>query len=387
LAWGIALEWEKHSSDTIGATDARELGAGDGLGHVRPQSALPDVGGSVAPLAALSAPTLPRLSIPSSPAQWPTWSDLVVRPTVIVPVRDCLPTVASVRTHSPDIGALGSFVPVQQLPTDSSAPSALGLPKLGPPLRRPGVLAKSRSVTVPTVWPRVRRFAGRATKWALIASVSWFAMVLGLIGLFRFVDPPASLLMVMQRLAGQPQQQDWVPLDAVSNTLRRAVLVSEDGKFCRHWGFDIGEIRAAMNSTEGFGRGASTISQQVAKNMFLWPGKSYVRKGLEIPLTLALEAIWPKWRIFEVYLNIAEWGPGVFGVEAASQNYFSISALRLNDVQSALLAVTLPNPIARDASDPSPAVSRRASHLQTRMRTAGGAGCVLTATSGRSSTN
>jgi monofunctional glycosyltransferase len=239
----------------------------------------------------------------------------------------------------------------------------------------------------PSAWTRGRGLVWRTAKWGALACGSWFVIVVCLIGVLRFVDPPASMLMVIQRLNGQPQQQDWVSLAGVSATLRRAVLVAEDGKFCRHWGFDLGEIRAAIKSSEGFGRGASTITQQVAKNLFLWPGKSYVRKGLEVPLTLAIEALWPKWRIFEVYLNIAEWGPGVFGVEAAAQTYFGTSASDLTAAQSALLAVTLPNPIARDASNPSPSVMRRAFKLQSRMRVAGGAGCVLTTDSERSSSN
>ena len=210
----------------------------------------------------------------------------------------------------------------------------------------------------------------------------WVALTMvALIGLFRFVDPPLSMLMAMQRLSGVELQHDRVPLDRVSNNLRRAVITSEDGKFCNHWGFDLGEIRAAMRSGDGFGRGASTITQQLAKNLFLWPGKSYVRKALEVPLTLAIEATWPKWRILEVYLNIAEWGPGVFGAEAAAQYYFNKPAANLTEREAALLAASLPNPIARDAADPQPGLARKASTLQARMRVAGVSQCVL---SGRS---
>lgn len=216
----------------------------------------------------------------------------------------------------------------------------------------------------------------RAIRWSLIAFGVWLAAMLGLIGLFRHVDPPLSMLMLTQRLAGQELQREWVPLEAVASTLKRAVITSEDGKFCRHYGFDLGEIRAAMRAGDGFGRGASTITQQLAKNLFLWPGKSYVRKALEVPLTVAMEALWPKRRILEIYLNIAEWGPGVFGAEAAAQYYFSKPAAKLTEREAALLAVSLPNPIARDASDPRPALARRASTLQARMRVAG-VQCVL----------
>ena len=202
--------------------------------------------------------------------------------------------------------------------------------------------------------------------------------MIALIAVFRFVDPPLSMLMLVQRLSGQELQHSFVPLEAISPTLRRAVITSEDAKFCTHWGFDLGEIRAAFRPGEGFGRGASTITQQVAKNLFLWPGKSYVRKALEVPLTLAIEALWPKRRTFEVYLNIAEWGPGVFGAEAASQYYFAKPASHLSEREAALLAVALPSPIARDASNPEPAVARRGARLQSRMRVTGGRGCVLT---------
>lgn len=215
-------------------------------------------------------------------------------------------------------------------------------------------------------------------KWGLLAFAAWFILVVALTALFRFVDPPTSMLMLSQRFSGQPIARTWAPLETISPNLRRAVVTSEDAQFCRHWGFDFGEIRAALRAGgEGFGRGASTISQQVAKNMFLWPGKSYVRKALEVPLTLVIEGLWPKRRIFEVYLNIAEWGPGVFGAEAAAQYYFSHPASDLSEREAALMAVALPNPIARDASDPDPAVARRATRLQARMRIAGTRGCVI----------
>ena len=228
---------------------------------------------------------------------------------------------------------------------------------------------------------RAANLALRAVRYAVIACGIYLLAVLALTGLFRYVNPPLSMLMLTQRLTGHDVQNTWVPLAAISTQLRRAVVTSEDGKFCRHWGFDLGEIKAAMDRAHGFGRGASTITQQVAKNLFLWPGKSYLRKALEVPVTLAIEGLWSKPRIFEVYLNIAEWGPGIFGAEAAAQYYFSHSAARLSEREAALMAVALPNPIARDASDPEPAVERRASRLQNRMRVEGGRGCVLNGSS------
>ena len=216
----------------------------------------------------------------------------------------------------------------------------------------------------------------RTLRIGLAACVLWFVAVIGLILLFRYVDPPFSMLMAMKRTGGTELSQDWVPLANISPNLRRAVITAEDGKFCRHYGFDLGEIRAAMRAGEGIGRGASTITQQLAKNLFLWPGKSYIRKALEVPLTVALEALWPKWRIFEVYLNVAEWGPGVFGAEAAAQYYYAKPAASLSEREAALLAVALPNPIARDAGDPAPGVARRASALMARMKAAGFSQCV-----------
>jgi len=211
-----------------------------------------------------------------------------------------------------------------------------------------------------------------------IVFASWFVTVMALIAIFRVVDPPQSMLMLTKRLGGETLQHEWAALPQISTNLRRAVITSEDSKFCRHWGFDLDEIRTAMARTDGYGRGASTITQQLAKNLFLWPGKSYIRKALEVPLTLAMEAMWSKKRILEIYLNIAEWGPGVFGAEAAAQYYYNKPASKLTERESALLAVSLPNPIARDASDPNPAIARRASTLQARMRVQGISYCALT---------
>ncbi len=257
------------------------------------------------------------------------------------------------------------------------------VPRVAIPVSPPSVA--NRQPPSSRVWHVVGYF-GRAVRYGAIAFVIWFVVVIGLIGLFRFVDPPMSMLMATKRLSGESLQADWVSLDAVSPNLRRAVITSEDGKFCRHWGFDLGEIRAAMQAGDGFGRGASTITQQLAKNLFLWPGKSYVRKALEVPLTFAIEGMWPKWRILEVYLNVAEWGPGVFGAEAASQYHFGKAAAKVSEREAALLAVALPNPIARDAGDPEPRIARRASTIQARMRAAGSSAsfCVINGPSKRS---
>jgi monofunctional biosynthetic peptidoglycan transglycosylase len=177
--------------------------------------------------------------------------------------------------------------------------------------------------------------------------------------------------MLGQRLAGTPITQRWVALDRMSPNLHHAVIVSEDGHFCRHHGVDWGELKEAIESAgDGMTRGGSTISMQVVKNLFLWPSRSYVRKAIEIPLAYAMEALWPKRRILEIYLNIAEWGPGVFGAEAAARYHFRKSALLLNPREAALLAVSLPNPFERQAGRPGPGTLRLADNLLLRMKAA-----------------
>jgi monofunctional glycosyltransferase len=155
--------------------------------------------------------------------------------------------------------------------------------------------------------------------------------------------------------------------------------VSEDWTFCTHNGIDLEAIEQAIEKAgDGIPRGASTISMQVAKNMFLWPSKSYVRKAIELPLTLTMELMWPKRRILEVYLNVAEWGPGIFGAEAAAQHHFQKPASSLTAREAAQLAASLPNPFRRDAGDPGPQTARKAGVIMARMRIAGtAASCVL----------
>jgi monofunctional biosynthetic peptidoglycan transglycosylase len=214
---------------------------------------------------------------------------------------------------------------------------------------------------------RIGDLVVRAGKVAGIVFCAWFGVVLLLIALYRFINPPFSSLMAAQWLGGTTIHQDWVPIESISPNLIHAVIVSEDGRFCEHWGIDFVEIVEALKRTpHGAPRGASTITMQVAKNLFLWPAKSYVRKVIEVPLTYAIELFWPKWRILEVYLNIAEWGPGIFGAEAASQAYFNRPASRLSPREAAQLAVALPNPIVRDAGDPGPRMAHRASVIQRR---------------------
>lgn len=186
--------------------------------------------------------------------------------------------------------------------------------------------------------------------------------------LFRVVPPPVTPLMLLRVIEGHGLDKDWRPLDQISPHLRRAVIASEDAKFCTHWGFDWDAIDNAIDRYEEGGKvlGASTISMQTAKNVFLWPGRTFLRKGVEAYLTLYLEGLWPKRRILETYLNIAEFGPGLYGAEAASRRYFAKPAALLSPREAALLAAVLPAPLDRSAGRPSPAVSRRAGLIAAR---------------------
>ena len=225
------------------------------------------------------------------------------------------------------------------------------------------------SATTPAALVPERHWFVRVARIAGFVAAAWLAAVFLLIVAYRFINPPLSALMVQQRLSGQEITQDWVALGDVSPSVIRAVVLSEDGRFCSHGGIDFDAMQDAIErAADGAPRGASTISMQVTKNLFLWPSKSYVRKAIEIPLTYVIETLWPKRRILEVYLNIAEWGPGIFGVEAASQFHFGKPAARLNEREAARLAVALPNPYIRDAGDPGPRTLRLASDIQGRMR-------------------
>jgi monofunctional glycosyltransferase len=219
----------------------------------------------------------------------------------------------------------------------------------------------------------------------LIISAAFSVLTAAGLLVFRQVDPPLSALMLGQKLSGQAIDQRWMPIDRISPHLLRAIILSEDSQFCSHHGIDITEMRALMLKAELTGddsalRGGSTISMQVVKNLYLWPGKNLVRKGLEVAITLPMELLWSKRRILEIYLNIAEWGPGIFGAEAASQFHFSKPASRLTAREATLLAVALPNPFDRVAGNPGAGTQRLAERIESRMKAAGGSRfrCVIT---------
>jgi monofunctional biosynthetic peptidoglycan transglycosylase len=213
-------------------------------------------------------------------------------------------------------------------------------------------------------------------------------LVFGLIGpilvtaLYRFVPPPLTWLMVERTFQGHGFDRRWRGIDDISPTLTTSVIAAEDAKFCAHRGFDFDAMEKAMahNERSGKVRGGSTISQQTAKNVFLWPSRDYVRKGLEAYFTLLIENLWGKKRIMEVYLNSVEWGPGVYGAEAAAQKNFGVGADKLSTAQAARLAAILPSPLKWQASKPGPYVRRRSGRIGAAAGTVdeqGLADCVL----------
>jgi monofunctional biosynthetic peptidoglycan transglycosylase len=187
---------------------------------------------------------------------------------------------------------------------------------------------------------------------------------------YRFVPPPITWLMARDLLNGQHVEKTWVRLAVMSRSLPRAVIGAEDANFCTHHGFDLAAIEAAAKANmEGRKlRGGSTISQQTAKNAFLWPQRSWVRKGLETWFTGLIEIFWGKPRIMEVYLNIVEMGPGIYGVGAASDHYFGTRVDRLTPAQAARLAAILPQPIKRSVTSPSKSTRRYARRIEKRVR-------------------
>lgn len=194
-------------------------------------------------------------------------------------------------------------------------------------------------------------------------------LLAALLGLAYAVVPPVSTLMLGRWLTGKAAERTWVPLTAIAPALPAAVIASEDARFCRHGGVDWTELNAVLEDAEegGPSRGASTIPMQVAKNLFLWPGRSTLRKALELPVAMYLNLVWSKRRMIEVYLNVAEWGEGTFGAEAAAQRHFRKSARDLTRNEAALLAAVLPNPIRRDAGKPSRGVRGRAGTIAARV--------------------
>lgn len=222
----------------------------------------------------------------------------------------------------------------------------------------------------------------RLARGLLVVFLAWLVLGVLAVALLRFVPPPLSAVMVEDwtgaKAAGDRAfvlRYRWTPWEQVAPTLPIALIAAEDQRFPFHHGFDFDAIQRALAAADDGARlrGANTISQQVAKNLFLWNGRSFVRKGLEAWFTMLIETLWPKRRILEVYLNIAEFGDGIYGAGAASETFFHTTPARLDARQAALLAAVLPNPARLRVDRPSPYVLRRAAWIQRQANQLGGA--------------
>ena len=198
-------------------------------------------------------------------------------------------------------------------------------------------------------------------RWVFRAVLLAVAVLALAIFAYRFINPPTTPYIYSESGRLGSVDRSWVAIEDIAPVMPRSAVAAEDANVCLHWGFDMAAIRAALDA--GGARGASTISQQVVKNVYLWHGRSWSRKALEAVITPAMEAVWSKRRILEVYLNVAEFDTGVFGVEAAAQHYFNVSANDLSARQAARLAVILPNPKGRDAANLGPNLRRKAARI------------------------
>lgn len=219
-----------------------------------------------------------------------------------------------------------------------------------------------------------RKLMRRIVRLILWPIVIFSLIIVGLSVLYRDVSPPLSALMIWRMPGGVETDYRWRPISKISRNLALAAIASEDARFCQHKGVDWLAVEDVWEKMKGRPntkpRGASTISMQVARNLFLWPHRSYVRKALEIPIAYMIDALWTKRRMIEIYLNIAEWGPGVYGAEAASRLHFNRSAGRISRNQAALLVAALPNPLGRNPGKPSRKLRRRAARIQKRLSSA-----------------
>lgn len=275
---------------------------------------------------------------------------------------------AGYRLHAVD----GDLDPQPHQPEPDPAP-----PPEPPPAPEPAPEPAPTPVVSPEQAPAEAPPARRSwlPSWRTLgrAAVYLFALSLVWVLAYRFLAPPATIHMIGESLIeGRTLRYQWVPLERISPNLVRSVIASEDGVFCEHWGFDFAEIERSWKRAQKKGngpRGASTISQQTAKNAFLWVGRSYFRKGLESYFTGLIELAWGKRRIMEVYLNIIEFGPGIFGAEAASRHWFKKSAANLTPMEAARLAAILPSPRRYRANPPGPYVASRGYTIAARAAT------------------
>ena len=224
------------------------------------------------------------------------------------------------------------------------------------------------------------KLARRFIRRVVLAMVMIIITPVVLLPVYSLVNPPITTVMIANRVAGASIIKVWRPIEAVSPHLVRAVIVAEDARFCAHSGIDWRQVEEVLSDADDGGRlrGASTITMQSVKNLFLWSGRSWFRKGLEVPLALYADAVLSKRRIMEIYLNIAEWDKGVYGAEAAARHYFGVSAKQLNARQAARMAATLPAPRLRDPAKPG-RTTRRLAGVHARRAALSGpyVACVL----------
>lgn len=218
--------------------------------------------------------------------------------------------------------------------------------------------------------PGLSRMIRRLVKWLLAIVLLPYALIV-----LYWVDfvHPVSTLMLADLVTFKGYDRRWVEFDDIAPVLVQSVMMSEDGQFCAHAGVDWVQMNGVIvDALDGEAtRGASTIPMQTAKNLFLWNGRSFIRKGMELPLALGADLVWSKRRLMEIYLNVAEWGPGIYGIEAAAQYHFGKPAANLDRRQAALLAVSLPNPIKRVAGKPTKSMKRLASLIERRAKASG----------------
>ncbi len=270
--------------------------------------------------------------------------------------------------------ALAKKTPKTRVPPTFDPPSKASPDGVAEPRKR-GKPRSRRSIdrtlgAKRTLRQRIRRFFG----WAVLAIVLVCLAPLALAALYTWpATHPVSTLMAWRFVSGEQVSRDWVDFDAISPNVWQSVVSSEDGQFCAHEGVDWDAVNTVIEGAlEGERvRGASTIPMQTVKNVFLWPGRSYVRKALEVPLALMIDRMWGKRRVMEVYLNIAEWGPGIYGIEAAARHHFGTSAANLSRAQSARLAVALPSPLTRNPAQPSRSLGRMARTIEARAQQSG----------------
>jgi len=221
---------------------------------------------------------------------------------------------------------------------------------------------------------RKKSLLRRLGTWALIALPVVLLLSMLLTLPLRWVDPTTTAFMLQDDSGRVPVMFEWRDWDSIGDTVALAVVAAEDQRFAEHWGIDLKSVKDALDSASGGSRlrGASTITQQLAKNLYLWPGRSWARKGIEAYLTVFVELLWPKQRILEIYLNVAEFGRGTWGVQAASRRFFGKDAAQLRPAEAALLAAVLPSPKRYRADAPGPYLRKRQAWIQRQMAALGG---------------